>query len=176
MYETKCQLLMYVSWILPTFWLPIFCISMRDNSFKLTMERSRRYPAQTIMDADNANDIVPLANTPAQPETLLHSLEQAAAGIGLHVNMHKMEYMCFNQRGDISIQNGTSLKLVPKFTYSGSSVSSSEIDINTRLAKAWTVIDRLSVIRKSDLTNKMKHSFFKQWSCQYCFMDALHGH
>ena len=48
-----------------------------------------------------------------------------------------------------------------KFTYLGSSVSSTEKDINTRLAKAWTVIDRLSVIWKSDLTDKMKCSFFQ---------------
>ena len=30
-----------------------------------------------------------------------------------------------------------------------------------RLAKAWTAINRLSVIWKSDLTDKMKHSFFQ---------------
>ena len=74
---------------------------MKDNSFKLRKERSRRYPAQTITDADNANDIALFANTPDQAETLLHSLERAAAGIGLHVNVHKTEYKCFNQRGDI---------------------------------------------------------------------------
>ena len=44
--------------------------------------------------------------------------------------------------------------------YLGSSVSSTERDINTRLAKAWAATDRLSVIWKSDLTNKMKRSFF----------------
>ena len=43
-----------------------------------------------------------LANAPTQAETLLHSLEWAAASIGLHVNAHKTEYMCFNQTGDIS--------------------------------------------------------------------------
>ena len=32
---------------------------------------------------------------------------------------------------------------------------------DTRLAKAWTAIDRLSVIWKSDLTDKMKCSFFQ---------------
>ena len=48
---------------------------------------------------------------------LLHSLERAAAGIGLHVNEHKTEYMCFNQAVDISTLDGTSLKLVDKFTY-----------------------------------------------------------
>ena len=42
-----------------------------------------------------------------------------------------------------------------KFTYLGSGVSS------TKTAKAWTAIDRLSVIWKSDLTNKIKHSFFQ---------------
>ena len=134
---------------------------MKENGFKLTKERSRRYPAHTVTDADNADDIVLLANTPTQGETLLHSLERAAAGISLHVNTHKTKYMCFNQRGDISTQIGCSQKLEDKFTYLGSSDSSTETDINTRLAKAWTVIGRLSVILKSDLTDKMKCSFFQ---------------
>ena len=72
-----------------------------------------------------------------------------------------MEYMCFNQTGDISTLGSSSLKLVDKFTYLGSSVSSTEKDIDTWLAKAWTAIDRLSVIWKSDLTDKMKHNFFQ---------------
>ena len=69
--------------------------------------------------------------------------------------------MCFNQTGDISTLNSRSLKLVDKFTYLGSSVSSTERDINTRLAEAWVAINRLSVIWKSDLTEKMKCSFFQ---------------
>ena len=79
---------------------------MKENSFKLAKERSRRYPAQTITDADYANEIVLLANSSAQAESLLHSLEQAAGGIGLHINTDKMEYMCFNQRGNISTLKG----------------------------------------------------------------------
>ena len=128
---------------------------MKENAFKLIKERSRRYPAQTITDADYADNIVLLANAPTQAETLLHSLERAAAGIGFHVNAHKTEYMCFNQRGDISTQNGNSLKLVDKFTYLGSSVSLTETDINTQLAKAWIATDRLLAICKSDLTDKI---------------------
>ena len=69
--------------------------------------------------------------------------------------------MCFNQAGDISTLDGTSLKLVGKFTYLGSSVSSTEKDINTRLTKAWTAIDKLSIIWKSDLTDKMKRILFQ---------------
>ena len=56
---------------------------------------------------------------------------------------------------------GTPLKLVDKFIYLGSSVSSTEKDIDTRQTKAWTAIDRLSIIWKSDLTDKMKRSFFQ---------------
>ena len=106
-------------------------VSLDRNSFKLTKERSRRYPAQTIMDADYTDDIALLANSPARAKTLLHSLEQAAGGVGLHVNADQTEYMCFNQRGDISTSNGSSLKLVDKFTYLGSSVSSTKTDVNT---------------------------------------------
>ena len=69
--------------------------------------------------------------------------------------------MCYNQRGDISTLDGTSLKLVDKFTYLGSSVSSTEKDIDTRLTKVWTAVYRLSIIWKSDLTDKMKRSFFQ---------------
>ena len=67
--------------------------------------------------------------------------------------------MGFNQTGNISTLDGTSLKLVDKSTYQGSSVSSTDID--TRLTKAWTAIDKLSIIWKSDLTDKMKRSFFQ---------------
>ena len=127
----------------------------------LTKKKSRRYPAKTITDADYADDIALLANTPNQAATLLHSLERAAAGIGLHVNAHKIEFMCFNQKGDISTLDGTSLKLVNKFTYLGSSVSSTEKDIDTGLTKARTAYDRLSIIWKSNLTDKMKRRFFR---------------
>ena len=61
---------------------------------------------------------------------------------------------------DISTLDGTPLKLVDKFTYLGSSVESTEKDIDTRLTKVWKAINRLSIIWKSDLTDKMKRSFF----------------
>ena len=69
--------------------------------------------------------------------------------------------MCFNQTGDISTLDGTSLKLVDQFTYLGSSVSSTEKGIDTRLTKTWSPIDKLSIIWKSDLTDKMKRSFIR---------------
>ena len=67
----------------------------------------------------------------------------------------------YNQTGDITTLDRTPLKLVDKFTYLGNSISSTEKDIDTRLTKAWTAINRLSIIWKSDLTDKMKCSFFQ---------------
>ena len=127
---------------------------MKGNGFKLAKK-------QVKPCINNYNDIAPLANTSSQVKTLLHGRERAAAGIGVHVNADKTEYMCFNQRGNISTQNGSSLKLMGKFTYQGNNASSTEKNINTQLAKACTAIDRLSVIWKSDLTDKMKRSFLK---------------
>ena len=63
------------------------------------------------------------------------------------VNAHKTEYMCFNQTDNISTLNGSPLKLVDKFCYLGGSISSTETDIDTRLAKAWKAIDRLMEVR-----------------------------
>ena len=61
-----------------------------------------------------------------------------------------------NQTGDISTLKGSSLKLVDEFTNLGSSVSSTETDINTPLAKACTANDSLS-----DMTDKIKPSFLQ---------------
>ena len=106
---------------------------MKNNGFKLTKERN---PAQTITDVDYADDKALLANTPTQADTLLHILERAACRIGLPVKAHKTEYICFNQGGDISTLNCSSLKLVDIYNYLGSKISSTQKDFNTRLGKA----------------------------------------
>ena len=135
---------------------------MKENDVNSAKARSRQYPARTITDADYADDIALQANTPTQAKSLQHSLEREAGSIGLHIDAEKKtEYMCFNQRSDIFTLNGRSLKVVDKFTYLGRNVSSTENDINTRLAKVWTAIDRLSIVWESDLSDKIKRSFFQ---------------
>ena len=37
----------------------------KENSFKPVVEKSRRYPAKTITDADSTDDIAFLTNSPA---------------------------------------------------------------------------------------------------------------
>ena len=76
------------------------------------------------------------------------------------MNEDKTENMCFNQRPIFTL-NGGSLKLVDTCTYLSSSVSSAENDVSICLAKAWTAIDWLSIVWKSDLSDKSKQDFFQ---------------
>ena len=97
---------------------------MKENGFKLANDKSRRYPAQTITDADDDDDISIIVNTPTQAESLLQCLQRTAGGICLHLNTNKTEYMSFNEGDDISTLKGELLKVEDMFTYLGSSVSS----------------------------------------------------
>ena len=57
--------------------------------------KSRWYPAETMTDADYADDLALFAITPAQAKSLLHFLKQAAGGIDHLVNGNKTEFICF---------------------------------------------------------------------------------
>ena len=132
---------LFIIWLDYVIWTSIDL--MKENGFTQKIARSSWCPAETIVDSDYAGDIALLGNTHVQAESQLHSLEQATGGIGLQVNIKNMEYMCFNQEGAISIQNGGPLKLVDKFMYLRSSVSSTESDVSMCLAKTWTVFGGL---------------------------------
>ena len=66
---------------------------MKENGFKLAKERSRRYPTQTITDADYDDGIALLANTPTQAKSLLHSLERAMSS-----RWHRLPCQCRQDR------------------------------------------------------------------------------
>ena len=124
---------------------------IKENGFTFFLNaRSRRYPAKTITDANYVDEIALLANTLAKAESLLHPPRYAAEYIGLYENANKTEYMCFNREGTISTLNGGPLnggplKFVDNITYLGSRISSTE-SVSIYLVKAWTAIDRLSII------------------------------
>ena len=119
---------------------------MNKNSFKLAKKRSRRYLTQTITDADYADDIALLANTSALAKTLLHSLERAAGGIGLHVNTAKTEYMYFKSKRQHLHTKRWAFETSGQIHLPRKQCLINQKDINMRLAKTWTVIDRLAVI------------------------------
>ena len=62
---------------------------IRENGFELTKKRSKRYPAKTITDADYADDLALLANTPNQAETLAwNELQQALASMSMRTKLN----------------------------------------------------------------------------------------
>ena len=81
---------------------------MKENVLTPKKVKRRRYPTETIIHADYANDLA-LVNTPAQAKSLLDNREQAARDIGLCMNSDKTELMYFKQDRAISTSNGKSL-------------------------------------------------------------------
>ena len=73
----------------------------------------------------------------------------------------KTEFVCFKKKGDISTLDGKPLKPVEQFTYLGSYISFTESNVNTRIAKAWLTTNKLSVIWKSELYDKLKRKLFQ---------------
>ena len=69
--------------------------------------------------------------------------------------------MCCNKKGFISTLNGGSLKLVDKFMYLKDRVASTENDTIRRQVNEWTANVRLSIIWKSDPSDKTKKIFFQ---------------
>ena len=60
--------------------------------------KKQMIPCKNYYRCNYTDSIAFLANTPTQAKSLLHSLEQAAGGIGFHMKANKMEYMCFNHK------------------------------------------------------------------------------
>ena len=131
---------------------------MKENGF------TQKSNKQTIFSRNHkrrryADDLALLANTPAQAESLLHIPKQTAGGIGLHMNTNKTEFICFKQEGAISPLSCWPLKLVDNFSYPHSNISSTESNVNIRQAKALAVINRLSIMWKSNLSDEIKRGF-----------------
>ena len=84
--------------------------------------RCRRYPAETMTDADHVDDIALLENTHDQVESLLHSVEKAAGDSGFYVNANRIENACLKREVVIFNLSGRPLKLVDKL-YLGSNIN-----------------------------------------------------
>ena len=101
-------------------------------------------------------------STPAQAEFLIHNLKQAPKGISLYANSDEIEFMCLNQFGATSSPNNMPLKWMYHFIYLGSNITSTEnTGIDVSVDKAWTVIDGLLAMWKTDPWNKIKWKLFR---------------
>ena len=111
-----------------------------------------------MTDVGFADNQVLLLNTPAQVESLLHDLKQAAKDIGFYVNTDKRGFMYLKQDEAIFTLSSKPLKWVDQFS---SNISFTDSDANICIGKAWTDIDRLLITWESDLFDKIKQDFFQ---------------
>ena len=118
----------------------VLCTSVdkiKHLGLTLTKARSHRHPAVTITDADYADNMALMADTIADAQTLLYSLETASGDIGLYVNAKKTECMSYNQIGTMHTLSSDGIKSVSFFFYLGSNVASTEADVKAKIGKAW---------------------------------------
>ena len=52
---------------------------IKENDFSLKKTKTKQYSPETSAHADYSDNLVPLSNTPAQAESLLPNLKQAAS-------------------------------------------------------------------------------------------------
>ena len=130
----------------------------KSLGFTLHKSKSRRHPAVKLTDVD---DLALLADKCSDAEKLLHLLEYAAEKVGLKVNAKKTEYINYNHHGTIKTTKNHQLKSVDNFVYLGSNIASTKKDVDIRIAKAWSVINKLTTIWKSNLSDNLKRNFFR---------------
>ena len=130
--------------------------------FTLTPRQSSRHVATYITDTDFADDLALISDYLEEAQLLLLRLEVAAKTVGLHVNYKKTEYMLYNQPvGDLVTLEGNKLKQVDNFKYLGSWIQSSEKDMNIRIGQAWSALNKMMKVWKSNLKNHLKIGFFR---------------
>ena len=140
--------------------------------FTLIKAKSSRHPAVKITDADYSDDLALLANKCCDAEKMLHLLEYAAEKIGLKINAKKTEYIVYNHQGAIKTTKDQQLKSVDNFVYLGSNIASTQTDVEARIAKAWSIINKLSIIWKSNLSEKLKRNFFRATAGSVLLYDS----
>ena len=132
----------------------------KNLGFTLRKQLSRRYPAEMLTDADFADDLVLLSDKIGNAEKLLNILETAAASVGLYMNTTKTKFIAVNTEGTITAQNGCDLERVNNFDYLSSKIISSENDIQARIGSAFSALNKLTPIWKSNLDVSIKREFF----------------
>ena len=77
-------------------------------------------------------------------------------------NPKKTKVMMFNQKDDQEIKtiDGSVLEVVNEFTYLGSLVSSTEVDIQIRMNLSWAALNKLNNIWRSNLSREFKTQLF----------------
>ena len=128
----------------------------------LSSRQGSRHPAQYLTDLDFADDLALISESISNAETLLQSLEEAAAAAGLICNESKTEFISTSTTSDsIQSRSGTNINRVDDFNYLGSHIMESKKDFNSRKGMAWTACNKMDSIWKSDLHRAIKTGLFQ---------------
>ena len=130
-------------------------ISGREVELGLTI-KPRSHPAEVETDLDFADDIALLSNEISQAQELLNSVLDQCKNTGLLVNSDKTKFIALNSHSGVKLFTDKEIKRVEDFKYLGSFIMSSEKDIKIRKAKAWTALNDMSEIWKSDISHHVK--------------------
>ena len=106
-----------------------------------------------MIDADYIDDPALLTNTPFKTESLLHSLEQTAVGIGHDVNANKREFMNFEE-GSIYLHFKWQASVISRLVHIPQQENLKGQHQHRDMI--WTIINRFSIKWKSDLADEIK--------------------
>ena len=142
--------------------MPLERLLEKHTGFTLTPRQSSRHVATYITDTDFADDPALISDYLEEAQLFLLRLEVAAKIVGLHVNYKKTEYMLYNQpEGDLVTLEGNKLKQVDNFKYLGLWIQSSEKDMNIRIGQAWSALNKMMKVWKSNLQSHLRVGFFR---------------
>ena len=132
-----------------------------EKGLQLHARRSSRHPAQHLTDLDFADDLAITTESVKDAESLLQSLEKAAALVGLHCNEAKTEFITTSiDVPELKSSSGVSIKQVQDFKYLGAYIIESPKDFRTRKALAWDACNKLDKIWCSNINNNIKVQLF----------------
>ena len=129
--------------------------------FTMVPRRSRRFPEQRLSNLGFADDITLLANSVEDAQSQLNKIAQAAAEVGLNINVGKTKVMSLNLPAPKISLNDVELKVVDDFEYLGSYIASTDHDIQCRKGKAWGAFWKLNRVWQSTAPMTLKMDIFK---------------
>ena len=101
-----------------------------DIGLTLSKQRSRRYPATKITDADYVDNLVIFIDSRRNAIKLLNILEESGKTVGLKVNAKKTQNMNINSNNTVKSIDGELLKNLDNYIYLGSEIESTDKETN----------------------------------------------
>ena len=129
-----------------------------------------------VHDLTFADDIALFENNNTNQQNQINELKRVAAMTGLEINVKKTVQMRLNDDGNepnIMIDNQP-VEIANEFKYLGSHISSTEKDVNSRIALAWVAFDKLKDILRARTQKLTINTKFRLYNAA-CISILLYG-